>query len=57
MAKPAPMEAGNLAIFGRTGFLLQAVPSIRRHWPWEENLAAMIDECRRVASTGGGAYL
>lgn len=34
-------------IFGRRGFLLKAVPSIRRHWPWE-NVLAMLDEHRRL---------
>ena len=35
-------------IFGQAGFLLMAVPSIRRHWPWKANLAAMMDEYRRL---------
>ena len=35
-------------IFGRTGFLLMATPSIRRHWPWKENLGAMLDEYRKT---------
>ena len=35
------------AAFGRRGFLLKAVPSIRAHWPWE-NVLAMIDEWRSL---------
>lgn len=35
------------ALFGRRGFLLAAVPSIRRHWPWE-NVEAMMDEHARI---------
>lgn len=35
-------------IFGQAGFLLMAVPSIRRHWPWKANLEAMMDEYRRL---------
>ena len=35
-------------VFGRTGFLLTAVPSIRRHWPWEQNLGAMMAEYRKL---------
>jgi len=34
--------------FGHAGFLLMAVPSVRRHWPWEENLSAMMDEYRAI---------
>jgi hypothetical protein len=33
--------------FGRTGFVLSAVPSIRAHWPWENTLA-MLDEWQRL---------
>jgi len=35
-------------LFGRRGFLFSAVPSIRRHWPWE-NVLAMIDEYKKLA--------
>ncbi|MDP7134438.1 MAG: hypothetical protein QF437_28335, partial [Planctomycetota bacterium] len=35
-------------IFGQTGFLLMAVPSVRRHWPWKENISAMMDEYRAI---------
>ncbi|MEW6357463.1 MAG: uroporphyrinogen decarboxylase family protein [Planctomycetota bacterium] len=35
------------ATFGRRGFILSAVPSIRPHWPWE-NVMAMIDEWKKV---------
>ena len=35
-------------IFGRRGFILMAVPSIRKHWPWKENLEAMVDEYRKL---------
>lgn len=34
-------------VFGRKGFLLSAVPTIRRHWPWE-NVEAMLDEYRKM---------
>jgi uroporphyrinogen-III decarboxylase len=34
-------------IFGRRGFILTAVPSIRPHWAWE-NVVAMLDEWRKV---------
>ena len=33
--------------FGYRGFLLSAVPSIRKHWPWE-NVEAMMDEYRKI---------
>jgi len=33
--------------FGRRGLVLNAVPSIRAHWPWE-NALAMFDEWRRL---------
>lgn len=33
--------------FGKRGFILTAVPSIRPHWPWE-NVEAMLDEWRRI---------
>ena len=37
-------------IFGTTGILLDAVPSVRRHWPaWRENLMAMVDESRKIS--------
>ncbi|MDP6355721.1 MAG: uroporphyrinogen decarboxylase family protein [Planctomycetota bacterium] len=35
-------------IFGQRGFLLMAVPSVRRHWPWKENISAMMDEYRAI---------
>ena len=41
-------------IFGTRGLLLMATPSIRAHWPWERNLAAMMDEYRRVQSSSIG---
>ena len=34
-------------VFGRDGFLLSAVPTIRRQWPWT-NVEAMLDEYRRI---------
>jgi uroporphyrinogen-III decarboxylase len=34
--------------FGPKGFILKAVPSIRRHWPWE-NVLAMIDEWKKLS--------
>lgn len=34
-------------VFGRRGFILTAVPSIRPYWPWE-NVTAMLDEWRNV---------
>jgi len=42
-------EAVQLAFdaFGKRGFLLKAVPSIRAHWPWE-NVLAMIDEWKAL---------
>ena len=36
-------------IFGHRGFLLSAVPSIRRNWPWE-NVEAMMDEYRAITA-------
>lgn len=33
--------------FGRQGFVLTAVPSIRAEWPWE-NVLAMIDEWKKL---------
>ena len=33
--------------FGKRGFILKAVPSIRAHWPWE-NVLAMVDEWKRL---------
>ena len=36
-----------VAVFGRQGFVLTAVPSIRPQWPWA-NVQAMVDEWRRV---------
>ena len=33
--------------FGRKGFILHAVPSIRRQWPWE-NVRAFIEEWKRL---------
>ncbi|MDP6507211.1 MAG: hypothetical protein QF886_26525, partial [Planctomycetota bacterium] len=35
-------------VFRETGFLLMAVPSVRRHWPWKENLSAMMEEYRAI---------
>jgi uroporphyrinogen-III decarboxylase len=35
--------------FGRSGLVLNAVPSIRAHWPWE-NALAMFDEWRQLRS-------
>ncbi len=34
-------------VFGRRGFILHAVPSIREQWPWE-NVQAFIDEWKRL---------
>jgi uroporphyrinogen-III decarboxylase len=33
--------------FGKTGFILAPVPSVRPEWPWE-NLTAMIDEWKKL---------
>ncbi len=49
-SKPEQVRAAvRLAVetFGRRGFILNPVPSIRAHWPWA-NLMAMLDEWRRV---------
>ena len=35
------------ATFGRKGFILDAVPSIRQQWPWE-NVQAFIEEWKRL---------
>lgn len=34
-------------VFGKKGFILHAVPSIRQQWPWE-NVLAFIDEWKRL---------
>lgn len=41
------------ATFGPRGLVLNAVPSIRTHWPWE-NALAMFDEWRRLRAGQGG---
>ena len=48
--RPADVRAAvrrAVVVFGRQGFILTAVPSIRPRWPWE-NVAALFDEWRRV---------
>lgn len=45
IARQAVREAFRL--FGPRGLVLNAVPSIRAHWPWE-NALAMFDECRKL---------
>lgn len=45
VARRAVREA--VEIFGRCGLILNAVPSIRAHWPWENSLA-MFDEWRKL---------
>jgi hypothetical protein len=39
------------AAFGHRAFILKAVPSIRKHWPWE-NVLAMMDEWKRLRASG-----
>ncbi len=45
VARQAVRDA--FALFGPKGLVLNAVPSIRAHWPWE-NALAMMDEWRRL---------
>jgi len=40
-----------IEVFGREGFILTAVPSIRPQWPWE-NVIAMIDEWKALRAQG-----
>ena len=37
----------SVSVFGKRGFILTAVPSIRPQWPWE-NVMAMIDEWKML---------
>jgi uroporphyrinogen-III decarboxylase len=48
--KPEEVRAAvrqSVEIFGKRGFILTTVPSIRPHWSWE-NVMAMLDEWRKV---------
>jgi uroporphyrinogen-III decarboxylase len=49
MARQAVREA--FEVFGPRGLVLNAVPSIRAHWPWE-NAQAMFDEWRKLRAGG-----
>ncbi|MBU4273829.1 MAG: hypothetical protein KKA28_18365 [Planctomycetes bacterium] len=50
MGKPEDVRAAvrrAFEVFGKRGFILTAVPTIRPQWPWE-NVLAMIDEWQKL---------